>query len=830
MINHAEDKIHVEETAGRRILVVDDDRDFAEGLVDLLKPRGYILKTAFSAKGSRQTIKRFDAEVALIDLRLGRDSGIDLIGSLKKTRPDIICVIITAYAAADTAIDALQQGAYDYMRKPLDPRELFATLDRCLDKLRLEREKAEAEMALKRRNRELEEVNLRLRRVVKSVKGLATCSGSGEITSSLLHEFTENMAADKGCLYLFENGSLVLDHKLNAVEAPDTIPLPLRNGGIFDRTITEREPVLIEEMGEEDFTLTGAWKGFNEGSALVFPLPDEEGEIRGLIALNKRTMPPFCARDMELGLILTSYGYETLRTAKATEALLDGERKYRAIIENTGTAIVIIEEDMTISFANERLEDLTGYSKEEMEGKMSLVTFLHPEDLERIKGYHNQRRAEGKPAPETYEFRIVDRHETIKDMISSVHLIPGTKKSIGSLLDITERRRAEEERARIEAQLRQAQKMEAIGILAGGVAHDFNNLLTSIQGNAELAMIKSDEANLLYPHLKRIQRSSIRASDLTRQLLMFSRRQPMERVPLNLSRTIKNLLKMLDRLIGEDITIDVSCEPEPLTVKADEGNIEQVLMNLSVNARDAMPDGGTLSISARNVVLDKEDITEEADARPGRFVCLSVADTGMGMDGETARRVFEPFFTTKGLGHGTGLGLSVVYGIIQQHEGWVKVFSEPGRGSIFTVYIPAVSVKANGFEEGLISTEGLQGNGERVLLIEDEEFVREFAAGVLRENGYQVLEGGSARQGLDIFEREKGDFQLIFSDVVLPDQSGIQLVDQLMEMKSELRILLSSGYTDEKSRRKILTERGFPFLQKPYSLNGLLEIVKDVLK
>ena len=829
MINNAKDKIHVEET-GRRILVVDDDRDFAEGLVDLLEPRGYILKTAFSAAGSRQAIKEFDADVALIDLRLGRSSGIDLIGILKRTRPDIICVIITAYAAVDTAIDALQQGVYDYMRKPLDPRELFATLNRCLEKLRLEREKSDAEIALKRRNRELKEVNLRLRRVVKSINYLANCSGSGQIISSLLHEFTENMAADSGCLYLFENGSLVLAHKLNVVEAPDTIPLPLRNGGIFDRAITEREPVLIEELGKEDFTVQGLWKGFHEGSALVFPMPDQEGEIRGLIALNKRTMPPFCARDKEFGSILTSYGYETLRTAKATEALLDSERKFRAIIENTGTAMAIIEEDTNISFANERLEVLFGYSKEEMEGKMSLSTLAHPEDMERMKSYYNQRRFEGKPAPEEYEFRFVDRHGEIKDAIINVHLIPGTKRSVSSLLDITERRRAEEEKAKIEDQLRQAQKMEAIGILAGGVAHDFNNLLTSIQGNAEIAMMKSDESNPLYRHFKKIQHSSIRASNLTRQLLLFSRRQPMERVPLNLSGTIENLLKMLDRLIGEDITIDISCEPDPLTVKADEGNIEQVLMNLAVNARDAMPDGGMLSISAKNVVLEKEDITEEADARPGRFVCLSVTDTGTGMDGETVRRIFEPFYTTKGLGRGTGLGLSVVYGIIQQHEGWIKVFSEPGIGSIFTVFIPAVSVQVNRFEEGLISTEGLQGDGERVLLIEDEELVREFAASVLRENGYVVLEGGSVREGLDIFEREKGDFQLIFSDVVLPDQNGIQLVDQLMEMKSGLKILLCSGYTDEKSRRKILTERGFPFLQKPYSLNGLLKIVKDILK
>ncbi|MEC4684134.1 MAG: GAF domain-containing protein [Nitrospirota bacterium] len=395
---------------------------------------------------------------------------------------------------------------------------------------------------------------------------------------------------------------------------------------------------------------------------------------------------------------------------------------------------------------------------------------------------------------------------------------------------IMDRRQAEEEKGKIQAQLLQAQKMEAVGTLAGGVAHDFNNLLTAIRGYVDLVMMKVDESEPFYRNLKQIRNASMRAADLTRQLLLFSRKQPMEFIHLNINRTIDDLLKMLNRLIGEDIAIRTYPEPDIWMVRADPGSIEQVIMNLAGNARDAMPDGGSLTIRTENVLLDEEYCKVILEARPGRFVCLSVEDTGAGMNKKTVQHIFEPFFTTKEAGKGTGLGLSVVYGIVKQHEGWINVSSKSGLGSTFRIYLPASSVKSEDEARKENPVQKLQGSGERILLVEDEEGVRGFASEALRGSGYVVIEAANVQEALEIFEREKGDFHLILSDVVLPDNSGLHLVDQLLSYKPDLQVLLSSGYTDQKSQWRLIRERKFRFLQKPYALGDLLQAVKEVME
>lgn len=390
-----------------------------------------------------------------------------------------------------------------------------------------------------------------------------------------------------------------------------------------------------------------------------------------------------------------------------------------------------------------------------------------------------------------------------------------------------EQKRWEEEKEKLQAQLLQAQKMEAIGTLAGGVAHDFNNLLTTIQGYTEIAMLDADQTEPLHKNLEQIHYAAERAAGLTRQLLLFSRKQPMELVAIQVNRTIEGLLKMLKRLIGEDIAIKTELEPDLWAVRADIGNIEQVFMNLAVNARDAMPEGGTLTIKTHKVTLDDEYCKMIPDARPGKFVCLSVADTGTGMDKAVLQRIFEPFFSTKEFGKGTGLGLAVVYGIVKQHEGWINVYSEPGQGSIFKVYLPACSVHLEDEPEEKVLLQKLQGNGERILLVEDEEAVREFTSKVLRDNGYTVFEAADVKEALEIFEKENREFHLVFSDMVLPDKSGLQLVDQLLSVRPELLVLLSSGYSDDKSQWPIIREKGFRFLQKPYSIPELLKVVRE---
>jgi CheY-like chemotaxis protein len=371
--------------------------------------------------------------------------------------------------------------------------------------------------------------------------------------------------------------------------------------------------------------------------------------------------------------------------------------------------------------------------------------------------------------------------------------------------------------------------MEAIGTLAGGVAHDFNNLLTAIQGYIDMTLLEVNTSDRIYKNLEHTRHACEKAANLTRQLLLFSRKQPMKFETLDLNKTVESLLKMLGRLIGEDILINVDLKPDLWTIRADAGNIEQLLMNLTVNAKDAMPKGGTIHIKTENVTLEEDSLESIPKAKAGKFVCLSVEDTGVGMDKTVIERIFDPFFSTKAPGKGTGLGLSVAYGIVKQHKGWINVYSELEHGSMFKVYLPADSVMLKDEPERKIPLEELRGDGERILLVEDEVAVREFAVKALNENGYTVFEAASAEEALEIFEREDGKFHLVFSDIVLPDKSGIDLVDQLLSINSEISVLLSSGYSDDRSKCPLIHDKGLKFLQKPYALPDLLHAIRTAV-
>jgi PAS domain S-box-containing protein len=395
--------------------------------------------------------------------------------------------------------------------------------------------------------------------------------------------------------------------------------------------------------------------------------------------------------------------------------------------------------------------------------------------------------------------------------------------------DISDRRRAEEQTERLQAQLLQARKMQAVGTLAGGVAHDFNNILTAILGNLELAMLKSEPTAPNRKYLANIQQVTERAVDLVGQLLLFSRKRPMKFVPVDLNRVIGELERMLHRIIGEDVTIRLDLDPDLKPIRGSITNMEQVILNLAVNARDAMPGGGIFTMTTRNTMVGEEERRAAPEVRLGEAVCLTIGDTGTGMDQETLSHIFEPFYSTKESGKGTGLGLAVVYGIIQEHHGWIQVESEPGRGTQFKIFIPAHGKRPVHEKTSRVSLEAWQGRGERILLVEDQEEVRQIAGAALTVNGYRIAIAADAGEAKRIFTEEQGQFDLVFSDVVLPDQSGVDLVLELMKCKPELKALLSSGYIDDKSRLSAIHQRGLPFLAKPYAVSGLLQKVKGVL-
>jgi PAS domain S-box-containing protein len=400
----------------------------------------------------------------------------------------------------------------------------------------------------------------------------------------------------------------------------------------------------------------------------------------------------------------------------------------------------------------------------------------------------------------------------------------------GMLAAVIEKKLAEDEKHLVEAQLVQAQKMEAVGTLASGVAHDFNNLLTAIQGFTELALMSVEDDDRMHADLEKIRTAADRGAGLVRQLLLFGREQVVQLHPIDVNSTTLGMVNMLSPLIGEDITVSTVLDPELCPAIADEGSVQQVLMNLAVNARDAMPEGGTLTIRTRNVTLTEEHVRDDPNARAGDFVCVSVEDSGRGMDQETMRRIFEPFFSTKGPGKGTGLGLSVVYGIVKQHGGWIYALSTPRMGTTFEVFLPA-SVQGTSKAPAAQDSERQSdtGAGERILVVEDEDAVRDLATTVLRKHGYEVFEAPDVEKALELFEREQGRFDLVFSDVVLPDKSGVQLANELLDRFPNLRMLMSSGHASTRSQWETIKSMGLPFLQKPYSLPALLKTIRDVI-
>jgi signal transduction histidine kinase/ActR/RegA family two-component response regulator len=393
--------------------------------------------------------------------------------------------------------------------------------------------------------------------------------------------------------------------------------------------------------------------------------------------------------------------------------------------------------------------------------------------------------------------------------------------------EIVERKQAEQTLEQTEAQLRQSQKLEAVGRLAGGVAHDFNNLLTVIMGYSELLLLRAGLDEATKNRIREIGKAGARAASLTKQLLAFSRKQVLQPVILDINSLIDGVWKMLERLIGEDVQVRIMLHPEVNRIFADPGQVEQVLINLVVNARDAMPQGGRISIQTDNIELDEGYAFTHLAVSAGDYVMLSVSDTGMGMDAETQKRIFEPFFTTKEMGKGTGLGLSTVYGIVKQSGGNIWTYSEVGKGTTFRVYFPRVQGKAE--SQLKIAEEALPLGEETILLVEDETNVRALTRENLRACGYNVLEAANGPDALDILTRHAGPVQLLLTDVVMPLMSGRELAERVQKTRPGLAVLYVSGFTDDTIVHHGVLDAGTEFLEKPFTLRTLARKVRSVL-
>ncbi len=523
---------------------------------------------------------------------------------------------------------------------------------------------------------------------------------------------------------------------------------------------------------------------------------------------------------------------DTTERKRAQEQLQESEQRYRSLFQNAHDMIQSVALDGSVIFANRAWMETLGYTEAELPG-LNLFNIIHPDSKSHcLELFSKVMKGEAVDNVQATFMAKDGRPVEIEGTAAPRRLGDKIVSSQGIFRDVTERKAAEEALRKTEEQLRQAQKMEAIGRLAGGVAHDFNNLLTVITVSTDLLLKELEDGNPMLQDIQEIKKAAERAAALTRQLLVFSRRQIVEPEVLNLNTVVSDMDRMLFRILGEDIRLETALEPDLEAVKVDRANIEQVIMNLVVNARDAMPDGGNLIIRTENVNLDEQDSRGVPEAKSGGYIRLSVTDSGTGMSKGIMEHIFEPFFTTKAKGKGTGLGLSTVYGIIKQSGGWINVYSELGQGSTFKIYLPVFSDILEGASNAKAETptvQALTGNGERILLVEDEEPIRAAAQRLLSENGYHVSGVESAEAALVVFNKERDTFQLVLSDVVLPGKSGVELIEQLLALKPGLRVLLSSGYADERSRWSAISDKGYPFIQKPYTAEKLLRAVKETI-
>jgi two-component system cell cycle sensor histidine kinase/response regulator CckA len=537
--------------------------------------------------------------------------------------------------------------------------------------------------------------------------------------------------------------------------------------------------------------------------ATVEPLRDAAGGILGVVAI----------------------AMDVTEKHRASSALADSEERYRELVQRMADGVVV-HVNGEIVFVNQAAIALVGAeSREQLLGR-SVVDFIHPDEVQR--GIAQLRALSSARAPQPFsEFRMLRPDGTVRNVEFSATTVQfGLTGAVQIVCrDVTERIRAAEALRDKDLQLQQSQKLEAVGRLAGGVAHDFNNLLTVITGFTQIVLeqIASDDAR--HGDLREVQRAAHAAAKLTRQLLAFSRKQLLQPAELDLNVIVAEAEKMLARVIGEDLHLVTRYAQGGAPVLADRGQLEQVLMNLVVNARDAMPHGGVLTVVTDIVTLDDPSLLKRLDLAAGRYVRLQVVDTGVGMPPEVAAFIFEPFFTTKPPTTGTGLGLSMVYGIVKQSGGAIDLSTEPGKGATFSLYFP----EAGGPEvEEHISEPVALGHGETILLVEDSDAVRMVARRILTASGYRVLSAEGGNEALAIAQTEGGAIDLLLTDVVMPGLNGREVAERLRERTPSLRVLFMSGYTEDEVVRRGVASGG-SLLQKPFTMDGLTAAVRAVL-
>ncbi|HPC36852.1 MAG TPA: PAS domain S-box protein [Candidatus Marinimicrobia bacterium] len=529
-----------------------------------------------------------------------------------------------------------------------------------------------------------------------------------------------------------------------------------------------------------------------------------------------------------LGKQLLLVSRDVTQRVQMEASLRESEERYRSMVENSAMGVFIVDDNSNFEFVNQRLCEILGYRASEIIGH-KFMEFLAPESVELVQDRY-QRLQKSEAVSMNYEFEVIRKdgeRRQVEIYSNVVKDTDGKNHTIAQILDITERVKAEAARDSLESQLRQAQKMEAVGRLAGGIAHDFNNILTIILGYSQMALMNLQPDQKFYSQFQKINDAARRSANMIGKMLAFSRQQNAEPQRLNLNTHLESTKGLLEKMVREDIRISFIQGAELNDIYLDPTQFDQIIINLVANARDAMPKGGNLVIETANFTCDSEYSLKHHGFQPGNYVMISVSDTGCGMDKETQEHIFEPFFTTKGEGEGTGLGLATVYGIIKQNNGFINVYSEPGKGATFKIYFPVYE----GRDEKPYQAEDLENimGQETILLAEDDTDVRNFTRNALQQLGYQVIDFGEPIEALEYFKKHSDEIDLLFTDLVMPGMNGQELHRQIEQIKPGIKVLFTSGYTSNIIAVQGIIKRGINFLQKPFAIAALGKKIRQIL-
>jgi two-component system cell cycle sensor histidine kinase/response regulator CckA len=837
-----------------QILIVDDDIHTRELYVSLLTPFGHQVIEAADGKEGLEVARLRKPALIISDILMPTMNGYEFVSSIRNF-PGLENIPVIFHSASfldhETRSLGASCGVSFFITKPCEPEKALAVVHQALNIQGVAPEPHQSTLkkseaipvlidAYFQKGKQLDAVSVRLASLLEFGLDLSRPCGVPDLLRKVGNAAREIVGANYAAVGILKEDSFDLESFTVVgmdVAIVEKIGTPVFSGPIFQSMISERAPQrAFNQHGEPGILSLPAYHPLVH-SFLIVPLLVGDRLYGWIYVAQKLSAIEFSDEDERILMALaaqTGLAYEnslsllgfqrrTLELEVEVEDRKRAESRLRMLIEAAPMGIVISNKRGRIAEANAQALRMFGYEREELL-EQSVETLL-PDRLRQSHGEHRASYARDPHArPMGLGMELFARRKDGTEFPVEISLGPLETKDemlISSIIvDITARKK-------MENQLRLSQRMEAIGNLAGGVAHDFNNLLAVIIGCSDVVLDALPPDHPATKKIEMVKQAGSSAADLTRQLLAFSRQQMLKPQVLDLKAVVDKTQVLLRRLIGENIEITTSLEPSLGHVMADPGQIEQVVMNLAVNARDAMPKGGRLTIEAHNVELD-EPHRHDLQVVPGSYVLLSVADTGCGMDRETQSRIFDPYFTTKELGKGTGLGLATVYGIVKQSGGYIWVYSESGKGSVFKVYLPIVQKTILPTAQKEPESTNLRGK-ETILFAEDSNSLREMTKEYLESMGYTVLDASSGREALQRAHDFDGPIDLLLTDVVMPEMSGPELATEIGSLRPRVRIIFTSGYTDDAIARQGILDPRVAFIQKPYRPKALARKIREVL-